>query len=183
NGENSIKIDSVLLYVGIPNFTAYAKELNNEKIFTDLKNHTSIIAGIIMKAGGEVDKIIGEKLLAVFPINKNANDSLIAAYNVAKQIQDEEKANNLPLPVAIGLNYGNVISGFLGVGNKRDFTIIGDSVNVTARIESLAEKLDKNRCLISATFYEQIKEHINAKLYGEVELKGKSQPMKVYQLT
>ena len=183
NGANSIKVDSVLLYVGIPNFNVHTQKFSNEKIFDSLKNQTSIISGIIMKAGGEVDKIIGEKLLAVFPVNKNANDSLITAYKVAQKIQDEEKANNLPLPVAIGLNYGNVISGFLGVGNKRDFTIIGDPVNVTARIENLAEQLEKDRCLISATFYEQTKDQINAKLYGEVELKGKSQPMKVYQLT
>ena len=183
NGASSIKIDSVLIYVGVPNFASYTKELVENKIFLSLKDQTSIIAGIVMEEGGEVDKIIGEKLLAVFPINNNPKEAILAACNTASKIQKQEKEKNLSFQVAIGINYGTVISGFLGVGNKRDFTIIGDPVNVTARIESLAEKLDNNRCLISETVYEIIKEDISAKLYGEVELKGKSKPMKVYQLT
>ena len=96
---------------------------------------------------------------------------------------DLERTNQLSFSIAIGLNYGNVINGFLGVGNKRDFTVIGDPVNVSARIESLAECLENNRCVISETFYKLVNNTVNATVYGEVELKGKSQPMKVYQLS
>lgn len=182
SGTNSESINSVLIYVGIPNFDTYTKRLIDDEIISYLKEQTTIIAGIIMREGGEIDKIIGEKLLAVFPINKTPKEAALAAYRVAKNLQEQEKVGKLPFPVAIGLNYGNVISGFLGVGNKRDFTIIGDPVNVAARIESLAEKMKINRCLVSETLYQQISEHSNANLFGEVELKGKSQPMKVYRL-
>ena len=182
NGTNSENINSVMIYVGIPNFNLHTQRLSDEEIISYLKEQTSIIAGIIMKEGGEIDKIMGEKLLAVFPITKTPKEAALAAYRVARSIQAQEKSNNLPFPVAIGLNYGNVISGFLGVGNKRDFTIIGDPVNVAARIESLAENMKINRCLVSETLYSLISEQSNANLYGEVELKGKSQPMKVYKL-
>ena len=182
NGTNSENINSVMIYVGIPNFNLHTQRLSDEEIISYLKEQTSIISGIIMKEGGEIDKIMGEKLLAVFPITKTPKEGALAAYRVARSIQAQEKSNILPFPVAIGLNYGNVISGFLGVGNKRDFTIIGDPVNVSARIESLAENMKINRCLVSETLYRLISEHSNANLYGEVELKGKSQPMKVYKL-
>ena len=122
-------------------------------------------------------------MLAYFRANNNENDVALAAYRVAKHILELEKSNSLSFPISIGLNYGNVINGFLGVGTKRDFTIIGDPVNVTARIESLAEKLESNRCLISDTFYKLVDKSVTAQAYGEVELKGKSQPMKVYQLS
>ena len=93
-----------------------------------------------------------------------------------------ESSDKISYKVSVGVNYGQVISGFLGVGEKRDFTIIGDPVNVAARIAVLGEKLDKDNCLISETIYSFINDSVEANLYGKVELKGKSEPMKVYQL-
>ena len=177
------KANTILLYVGIPDFSSYQKARKDDEIFASLKIQTSLAAGIIMEEGGEVDKIIGERLLAVFPIKTNKQDACKAAYTAAKRILELDNSKKLPFSVAIGINYGEVINGFLGIGNKRDFTVIGDAVNVTARIEGLAEKLNENRCLVSNTFYELISDSIKTEYYGEVELKGKSQPMKVYQLS
>ncbi|HPT48381.1 MAG TPA: adenylate/guanylate cyclase domain-containing protein, partial [Candidatus Rifleibacterium sp.] len=94
-----------------------------------------------------------------------------------------ENRSQFPFPVAVGVNLGSVINGFLGVGEKRDFTVIGDAVNVSARIEGQAEKLRYQRCLVSQTVYELVSHDFAAREHGEVELKGKSLPLKVYQLT
>ena len=177
------KTDCVMLYVGIPDFSSWMYGLRDYDIFCDLKKHTAIIAGIIMEEGGEVDKIMGEKLLAVFRVDDDSEEKLVKACNAAKRIVSYENDSKLPFPVAIGINYGNVINGFLGVGTKRDFTIIGDSVNISARIENLAERLRFNRCLISEDVYKHIGRKFAANIYGEVELKGKSKLIKVYQLT
>ena len=176
------KTDAVLLYIGVPNFSRVMKSFEDCEVFEKLKKYTAVMAGLIMNEGGEVDKIIGEKMLAIFRVNNNETEIAMAAYRVAKKMLELEKTNQLSFSISIGLNYGKVINGFLGVGNKRDFTVIGDPVNVTARIESLAESLDSNRCLISETFYKLVDNLITARIYGEVELKGKSQPMKVYNL-
>jgi adenylate cyclase len=176
------KTNSILLYIGIPNFSSFQKEKKDNEIFASLTIQTSLVAGIIMEEGGEVDKIIGERLLAVFPEKDNKHDSAKAAYTAAKRILELDDSKKLPFSVSIGINYGEVINGFLGIGNKRDFTVIGDAVNITARIEGLAENLKENRCLFSHTFNELISGDIKTEYYGEVELKGKSQPMKVYNL-
>lgn len=176
------KTNSILLYIGIPNFSSFQKEKKDNEIFASLTIQTSLVAGIIMEEGGEVDKIIGERLLAVFPAKENEKDTAKAAYTAAKRILELDDSKKLPFSVSIGINYGEVINGFLGIGNKRDFTVIGDAVNITARIEGLAEQLKESRCLISNTFNELISEDIKTKYYGEVELKGKSQPMKVFYL-
>ena len=176
------KTNAVLLYIGIPDFSKVMKQYRDCDVFALLKQHTSVMAGIIMDEGGEVDKIIGEKMLAVFRVSNNESEIALAAYRVAKKILELERSNKLSFSISIGLNYGKVINGFLGVGTKRDFTVIGDPVNVAARIESLAESLEYNRCLISETFYELVQNLVTAQVYGEVELKGKSQPMKVYNL-
>ena len=101
------------------------------------------------------------------------------ASKVASLIENSEK---LPFKVAVGVNYGQVISGYLGVGEKRDFTIIGDPVNVTARIAVFAEKLASNRLVVSDNVKKLIEKNIKTEEYGEVLFKGKSQPAKVYRI-
>ena len=93
-----------------------------------------------------------------------------------------ETSDKISFKVSVGVNYGQVISGFLGVGDKRDFTIIGDPVNVAARIAVFAEKLNGNRVVVSENIKELIQDNIRAEEYGEVALKGKSLPLKVFRI-
>jgi class 3 adenylate cyclase len=178
---DSKKINAVLLYVSVPSFDKIMKNTPIYELFSTLRKQIAVISEIVINNGGDIDKIMGEKMLIAFHIgDKNPEDVAVLACKVAHMIEGSEK---LSYKVSVGVNYGQVISGFLGVGEKRDFTIIGDPVNVSARIAVLGEKLEKDNCLISETIYYYISKHIKANLYGEVELKGKSQPMKVYQLS
>ena len=177
----SKKVDAVLIYVSVPDFDKIMHNTNPFALFSMLKNQIAVISKIVIDNDGDIDKIMGEKMLIAFRIgDKKPEDVAVLACKVAHMIESSDKIN---FKVSVGVNYGQVISGFLGVGDKRDFTIIGDPVNVSARIAVLGEKLDKDNCLISETIYYYISKHIKANLYGEVELKGKSQPMKVYQLS
>ena len=177
---DSKKINAVLMYVSVPNFDVIMKNTEINQLFLLLRKQVAAIAEIVISNGGDIDKIMGEKMLIAFHIgDKRPEDAAVLACKVAHDIESSNKIN---FKVSVGVNYGQVISGFLGVGEKRDFTIIGDPVNVAARIAVLGEKLDKDNCLISETIYYYINNYIKANLYGEVELKGKSQPMKVYQI-
>ena len=184
DGTSSNMSESVMLYIGIPNISSYNGSMKDREIFEKLRKQTVTIFKIIIEEGGEIDKIIGERILAVFPIKKEKDEMLVAktACMAAKRLIEIENTDKLPFSIAIGINFGNVINGFLGIGNKRDFTVIGDAVNITARLENLAEKLEKDRCLISESFFNLINNAFKTNNYGEVELKGKSKPMKVYQL-
>jgi adenylate cyclase len=178
---DSKKINVVLLYVSVPAFDKIMKKTPINELFSELRKQVANIAEIVISNGGDIDKIMGEKMLIAFHIgDKNPKDVAVLACKVAHMIESSDK---ISFKVSVGVNYGQVISGFLGVGEKRDFTIIGDPVNVSARIAVLGEKLEKDNCLISETIYYYINDSIKANLYGKVELKGKSQPMKVYQLS
>ncbi len=181
--QQSHKASYVFIYIGIPDFSTWIKGMSAEQLISDLKNHVASISGIIMNQGGDIDKIIGDKILAVFNADRDQAAAMSAACRAALEIILAENRSQLPFPVAVGVNYGSVITGFLGVGEKRDFTVIGDAVNVTARIEGQAEKLRFQRCLISQNVYELVSRDFTAREFGEVELKGKSLPLKVYQLT
>ena len=177
------KMDFALLYIGIPSFSSWLTSSSPESLFADLKTQVTMISRIVIEAGGDIDKIIGEKILAVFHSDSDCTKAIFSACQAALQIVAAEDRGQLAFPVAMGLNFGTVIAGFLGVGEKRDFTVIGDAVNVTARIEGLAETLRYQRCLASEKIVELLPPDIAAREHGEVELKGKARPMKVYQLS
>jgi class 3 adenylate cyclase len=177
------KADFAFLYIGIPSFESWMSTSSAESMFSDLRSQVAFISKIVIEEGGDVDKVIGEKILAVFHVETDYAKAVALACRAAINIGLAEARGQLPFPVAVGINFGTVITGFLGVGDKRDFTVIGDAVNVTARIESLAETLRYQRCLASEKVLEYLPADIVAREYGEVELKGKARPMKVYQLT
>ena len=150
----SRKADCVLLYVGIPDFSGYMAKMPPAVLFEDLKRHVAYIAGVISDEGGEIDKIIGDKqLIAFHPDSRSLDECLKSACKAALRISGGEAMGSLPFPVAQGISVGTVVTGFLGVGEKRDFTVIGDTVNVAARIEAFAEKQRFERCLVSEDVY------------------------------
>lgn len=183
NNTESSTGEFVFLYIGIPSFMSWVAGASVEQMFCDLKEQIAIISGFVISEGGDIDKIIGDKMLAVFAVDGNLPEAVACACHAAEKIVAAESKASLPFPVAIGINSGKVITGLLGVGEKRDFTVIGDAVNVAARIESLSEILRYQRCLLSENVFAALKPGFSAREYGEVELKGKAMPMKVYQLS
>ena len=176
----SKKINAVLLYLSVPGFDKIMKSLPSDVVFIKLREQIAIIADIVTKNGGDIDKIMGEKMLITFHLgDRTPEEVAITASKAAHLIETDSK---LHFRVAVGVNYGQVISGYLGVGQKRDYTIIGDSVNVTARIASFAEKLESNKCVVSESVMSLIKNEIKTEEYGEVQFKGKALPAKVYRI-
>ena len=175
---SSKRVDVFLLYIVVPGFAEILHNTPPAELFANLKNQTARISEIVLSAGGDIDKIMGEKMLIAFHTHgKNAKEVALSACKIAREIETD---NNLSYKVAVGVNYGQVISGYLGVGEKRDFTVIGDPVNVAARIATFAEKQEKDRRMVSETVKQFIEKKLVFERFGEVSLKGKSQPMSVY---
>lgn len=178
----SSKRHFVFLFAGIPGFQNQLSSANSELLFNQLKDHVTEICRFIINEGGDIDKLMGDKILGVFPIdNENMAQAHYAAVAAAQKILLAEQSDFLKFPVAIGINSGEVISGLLGFGDKRDFTVIGDAVNVSARIQKEAESLPNRRCLFSEEVAEQIKQKQPLSQHSEVSLKGKSVAVKLFK--
>ncbi len=178
---DSKKINVVLLYITVPGFDSIIKNTPANELFIKLREQIAIISDFVIKHGGDIDKIMGEKMLIAFHIgDKSLNEVAVEACKTAKLI---ESCDRLSYKVSVGVNYGQVISGFLGVGEKRDFTIIGDPVNVAARIAVFAEKLESNMPVVSENIKNLITNNIKTEEYGEVALKGKSLPLRVFRIS
>lgn len=181
--EEGMRLDVTVMYIAVPGFSMFLETLQTNELIGELKTQIDVLCRIIIENGGDIDKMMGEKILAVFYGKEGLDDSVRSAINTIEQIRGAERLGNLSFPVTAGIHCGTVIAGLLGIGNHRDFTVIGDSVNTAARICSKAAELPRERFLVSGNLAERIRNtDIELRDHGEVELKGKAGTIKLFQL-
>lgn len=172
----------VFIFCGSLDFTARLSSEGTGHLFKMLKEQVAMICRIILEEGGDIDKLIGDKVLGVFPIEDGrAVEARQSAIRAAERIVAAENSGSLNFSMATGVNAGRVISGMLGFGSKRDFTVIGDAVNVSARIQKEAEKLPDSRCLYSERFVKGLPDASAFVLHGETALKGKAEKARLFR--
>jgi len=126
----SCKMTCTLFHSDIRDFTSYAENNTPERVVFFLNDLMTIQVEIITKFGGDVDKMIGDALLVRF----EGRDAEKRAIDAAKAILDALDRASLARGLGIGIYTGQVISGAVGPKSRRDFTVIGDSVNMSARL-------------------------------------------------
>lgn len=130
----SRKIACTLLYSDVRDFSGFAEANAPERVVRFLNDLMSVQVAAVHTHGGDVDKMIGDALLVRF----DGDDAPARALAAAKDLQGELEEGFLPRGVGIGVYSGEVISGAIGPEERRDFTVIGDAVNVSARLCSAA---------------------------------------------
>ncbi|GAB4282896.1 MAG: hypothetical protein Kow0029_28730 [Candidatus Rifleibacteriota bacterium] len=181
--EEGIRVEVTIVYISVPGFSIFLDAMSSNELIGELKDQIEKICRIIIQNGGDIDKLMGEKVLAVFYSAKDSKDAIAGALKTISEIRKAERSGELGFPVAIGMHKGEVIAGLLGFGKQRDFTVIGDSVNTAARICAKAGELPTERFLISKAVKEMITDQkIELREYGEVELKGKAETIELFQL-
>jgi adenylate cyclase len=183
NAEKGISLDVSVVYIAVPEFSMFVDSMGPVELIAELKEHIDQVCKIILANGGDIDKLMGEKVLAVFYDEKGLKQGVNSAVAAIEQIRLAERQGRLRFPVTVGLHSGEVLAGLLGIGADRDFTLIGDTVNTAARISSQASLLPRERFLISQVSADlQSNKKVELRDFGEVELKGKAGTMKLYQL-
>jgi adenylate cyclase len=139
-------------------------------------------ADIVSKHQGDIDKFVGDQIVAVFL----GEDMVLNATLCALEIQDAMAALALEHPdwglaVGIGVNAGQVIMGAMGSSSRMDYTVLGDAVNLAARLCSHAAR---GQILLSADTYRTIAERaeLAAEPLAPIAVKGKSEPVRVYAI-
>jgi len=133
-GIESRKVTTTIFFSDIRDFTGFSEQNSPEDVVRFLNEIMGLQVDILRAHGGDVDKMIGDAVLARF----DAADGSRQAVAAAREIQQAAKAGNFPRALGIGVYRGDVISGAIGPEDRRDFTMIGDTVNVAARLCSAA---------------------------------------------
>lgn len=183
---NYLEQEMTILFSDIRGYTHIAEKLTPQENFEFINEYLKLIAPIIKKHGGFIDKYIGDGLMALFP--NQATKALQAALEILEQLKQEHTENAYSLfaelKIGIGLNTGKVVIGIVGEENRLDATVIGDAVNTAARIESLTRELNTDLLLAASTYNaltDEEKKRMN--FAGEFTLKGKQEKVGIYKTT
>lgn len=173
-----------MLFSDIRGFTSLSEKLLPGEVVGFLNEYLDVQTGIIRKYSGDIDKFVGDEIVALFQGPNMYINSVNAAREIQKTVKDmnkkRERDGKFPIPVGIGINAGEVIMGSIGSHDRMDYTVIGDSVNLASRLCSTA---GKGEIIISRSIYEKFKD--NKKVFTRlpaVTVKGKAKPIEVYRV-
>lgn len=178
-----------VLFVDIRNFTGISEQLSPSDVTAILNEYFSVIEPIIGKYHGVINKYLGDGALAIFgePIKDEnhalnavlcANEILFAVQALKNKMLNEGKPR---IEVGVGINTGEVFAGNIGTEERLEYTIIGDNVNLAYRIESY-NRILKTQFLISEYTYEYVKDIVDVVKLSQVNIKGKSLPLDIYEV-
>ena len=182
-------IEATVLFSDVRSFTTITEQLGAQGTVKLLNEYFTIMVDCLSAEEGMLDKFIGDAMMAGFGVPVPREDDADRAVRCAISMLNELKAWNkhritrgeLPVEIGIGLNTDNVVSGNIGSQKRMDFTMIGDGVNLAARLES-ACKAYAAKLLISEFTYKKLKGVYRAREVDRVIVKGKTEPVGVYEV-
>jgi adenylate cyclase len=182
------KVELTVLFSDIRGFTTMSETTPPEKIVEMLNVHFSVMADIILKHNGTIDKYIGDAIMAFWgaPVKRDdhAEQSILAAQEMLEGLKEvnktlKDRGFDLEVKIGIGINTGVATIGEIGSEKKKNYTIVGDTVNLASRLESITKEY-KTPLIFSEYTYEKVKNRISGKLLGNVKVKGREQPVDIY---
>jgi class 3 adenylate cyclase len=188
-----LKVVSVL-FTDIRQFTTFSESHSPQEVLDMLNSYFDIINSAVREAGGMINKFGGDSTMAIFgaPVNlesgETARRALRAALSIRTRIIESNarrvQAGMEPLKIGIGINTGEAITGNVGAEDRFEYTVIGDTVNVAARMQSLASQFTDSNIFITEATYKAFaeRERLRVADHGAVALKGRTELVRVYNV-
>ena len=178
-----------VLFSDIRGFTTISEKLTPEQLVEHLNEYLQAMTDIVMKYNGTLDKYVGDELMAFWgaPIPQedhaylSCKASLEMMTVLARLNEHWESIGKPRLDIGIGLNSGDMVVGNMGSTSRMDFTLMGDNVNLGARLEG-TNKVYGTHIIISEFTYEFVKDKVIARELDLIRVKGKHLPVKIYEL-
>jgi adenylate cyclase len=185
------RTELTILFADIRGFTALAERLKPEEVVALLNPYLNLMSEVIHQHGGTVDKYEGDAIIAFFgepiPFPDHAKRAVQAALDMRRALETltsrwrREAIFLENFEIGIGINTGDVFVGLIGAEQRVNYTVIGDNVNLTARLQDQTKELNWP-ILISASTYEQIKDEFHAEFVDSRIMKGKTEAVSIYKL-
>lgn len=192
------QMTATVLFTDLKDFSSVSERIPPEHLMAWLNEYMEAMTQVVLEHGGIVDKFIGDSIMAVFgvpiprttpaAIAQDAYQAISCAIQMASTLEAlNAKWANQERPTTsmrVGIATGPVVTGSLGGQQRIDYTTIGDCVNVASRLEGYDKTLSPGLCriLISETTYEYVQDQVPIQFIATVQLKGRSQTTKIYQI-
>ena len=189
------KKNMTIFFSDIENFTTISEALTPHGLVTLMNKYFSLLSKPIYDHKGVIDKYIGDAIMAFWgdPFTGEENHAKLACLAALEQFKKLDELNeslaellgfrkNLPIiKIRIGLSTGDVIAGSVGSSNSKSYTVMGDTVNVASRLESINKQFG-TRILISESTFDMVKDDFVTRKIDNIIVMGKSEPVYVYEL-
>jgi adenylate cyclase len=178
-----------VLFSDIRGFTTLSEQGPPELVVAQLNEYFSRMVPIVFAHKGTVDKFVGDMIMALFGAPLDDPDhadhavqtALAMSAGLAKLNREWQAQGRPPLDICIGVNTGDMVAGNLGSADIMSYTVIGDEVNLGARLESLNKEYG-TRIIISEATRAALRGQYDVRALGEVIVKGKTVPVRIYSV-
>lgn len=180
-----------VLFSDIRSFTTYSENHSPQETVQILQEYLTAMVNVIIQNRGILDKFVGDEVMALFGTPVKLENHALAACKTALQmrtklteLQDKWKSEGREsFDIGIGINTGNAVVGNLGSQQIFDYTAIGDTINLGARLEAInKEYVTTHKIIISEFTLEHVKDNVEVRYLDEVKVKGKNKAVKIYEL-
>lgn len=172
-----------VMFADLRGFTSLSERLSPPELVQLLNRYYGAAAQVVLAEGGTIDKFMGDAMMAIFNAPSQQPDHALRACRAALAMQRAiapltAEAPDMPR-FGIGVNTGEALVGNIGSEAIRNFTAIGDTVNLASRLQTRAEG---GQVLINASTYAQVRDQVDATPLGRLQVKGKEEPVEVFLL-
>lgn len=171
------------MFSDVRGFTSLSEKMSPEDVVTLMNIYLNLQAEVIQTWGGSVDKFVGDEVMAIFEGRGNEINAVRAAVEIqhycAALNAARSAAGKIPVFIGIGLNNGDVVMGNMGSVNHMDYTVIGDNINIAARLCGIAQP---GQVLVSKTIANEIGDQAKCKTLPPVTVKGKDKPIEIFEV-
>ncbi|MFM9266778.1 CHASE2 domain-containing protein [Tychonema sp. BBK16] len=193
NGEmQPQEMVATVLFMDIRGFTSISEQLSPSELMSWLNQYLNAMSECIMDRGGVIDKYIGDAIMAIFgipfphtkpeEIKQDALNCIAACLDMSERLkqlnQQLEREGKPKIEFGVGIHTGSIIAGTVGGGKRLNFSVLGDTVNVAARLEAMNKDIKEDnpyRVLITGETWELVSDSYEAKPVKSIQLRGRKQ--------
>lgn len=173
------------LFTDIRGFTTLCEGKQPRDVVEILNHYLDIETEIILNNGGDVDKFVGDEMMAFFAGPKKEYNACKAAMEIRAAMRAQQQQaladGSDYISMGIGINTGRVVFGSVGARSRMDFTSIGDTVNLAARLEG-ANKAYGSKAIITEAVFDKLKDSFVCRELDFIKVKGKNEPVRIFEI-
>ena len=175
-----------VLFLDIRGFTSYAEQRSPDEVVDYLNRLWGPLIGEVNRHGGIINKFLGDGFMAVFgaPLadGRSAENAVEAGVAIARKVDELNRAGSIPTTrVGMGLHAGSAVTGNVGSADRKEYTIIGDTVNLAARVEQLNKQF-ASTFLVTEAVYQLVKDRHPGEELPATEVKGRVGAVRLFKL-
>jgi adenylate cyclase len=180
-------LDATVVFADIRGFTSMSENQDAQQIVEMLNEYFELAVDVVFKHEGTLDKFMGDEIMSIWGAPVQHNDDPVRAVTAGIEMQQmlvdfnqmREAEGADPIRIGIGISTGSVVAGYLGSSHTMEYSVIGDTVNIAARLCQLAKP---GEVIISESTFHRVRDYFDVTALPPTHVKGKREPLRIFNV-